>query len=341
MQQQQQQAICSFLLQDPFVIMIASITTSTDALTDEKIISMFNLVDHTRIDHLFKIFAMGNICTLNQIKLIAQLGAKIIDISANEINNITDTDIKQYLIDNFINIDELINEPNIDSAVLRSRCVNLINMKHLPFLEFLLLPVIPIVDIIDEYRYQAPDTIIVDFFIKKILMTDINISSMDLNKIMGILMKSDKRPLTLDEIKQFINLGANPRHNDDELFILACKNQSSQIPLFLINECGCDINEQSVNKALGNAMHSNSMQNIQLLLDMNIIINDSALFEAIWYRNEYLSLLITHNANFEECAKKVLSTGFIFEKDQYINALSILVRYGVDFNRVVADMTNK
>lgn len=310
----------------------------TPSPTNEKIQHAFNSINHDQFDHLFLRIIYKNSCTLDQIKLMIDLDAKVPadpDLTVDLIKCISNSNIRRYFIDNFFDVEKYICHLTNDTNVICTRCIDLIYINYQPILDFLMQYPIPIILIAKQLVREKSDKYIIDFVIEKIL-TDNNVDpsqSNDLSQLMNILMQTVNRKLTCDEIRQFINLGADPRFAQDSCFILSCREPSSEIPLFFINECGCDINAQR-SAALYEAICHQSDQNIQLLLDLNITVTDDVIGEA--YNNQYekyFPLLIKYGVDIERIAQITLG----LNSSKYVNMLHWLMTNGIDFNKLIAD----
>ena len=149
------------------------------------------------------------------------------------------------------------------------------------------------------YRSSWKDTNILLYFI--------NECGVDINTRNGIALEKAIYNNNVELIKLLIDMGANPRINDDKLFRVSCKHNYIGIISFFLNEVGADINAKN-GIALVNAIQANyaihdeliNEDVIELLLKSGIIISDDAIKVAfIKARINILKLFAKYGISYE------------------------------------------
>lgn len=179
----------------------------------------------------------------------------------------------------------------------------------------------------------------IDFIIEKIALYWHNIDSLILSNLLYCLMLNVNRELTLVDINQFIQFGADPRYNNDSLFIRSCQKLSPDIILFFLNDCGCDINAQN-SEALIEAAN-NCPSNIKLLLELGINITDDfiEILPPDLLDTDFIDMMAKYGANMELIAKKTIRTRMPYQRtDSFKKLVQCLINIGIDFNKVLTEL---
>lgn len=118
----------------------------------------------------------------------------------------------------------------------------------------------------------------------------------------------------LESIKEFIKLGANPRFNNDSIFVRSCgvQKQVSEIPLYFLNNCECDVNAQNSN-ALQNSIVCWNIDISKILLDFGANVSNTHISAAISAGFDYVSLLLDYGAPLESIGQAYLDSMWDFD----------------------------
>lgn len=148
---------------------------------------------------------------------------------------------------------------------------------------------------------------------------------------------------TLDDIIFMIDNGANPRCNDDRLFLVACAHSDTKILLYLINNWNVNINTHD-GHALVNTIfyyrnhHNTNTSTIKLLLECGIKISDDAIRNAV-HESEVIDLLMPYvdpqyigKIFIEKIFNELDNIGQSFIKDTFEK----LIKNGIDFNAILS-----
>ncbi len=127
--------------------------------------------------------------------------------------------------------------------------------------------------------------------------------SSDENNIANQMIRccNDERPnLTLDQIKQSVDQGSDPRADGDMAFTLACQYYDElTVPLYFI-QLGADINANN-GLALTNAIKKKRLAIVKMLLAHDIIVTNKHLKLAIVsYHKDIFSLLLSYIPNLDD-----------------------------------------
>ena len=139
--------------------------------------------------------------------------------------------------------------------------------------------------------------------------------------------------ITLEEIKMFINMGADPLIKPENfrkncIFTTACRYlRDPSIIEYLIYECNCDINIENSN-SLHFAIRSNNDTITLLLLNLGINITDTCIQSAIYQKNKYINLLLDYGVSIDKMAKLVIG----YKIDIFKN----LIDRGVSFDNIIS-----
>lgn len=139
---------------------------------------------------------------------------------------------------------------------------------------------------------------------------------------------------TLDEIKFMIDNGANPRYDDDTAFLLACTMSDTNILLYFISDCNVNINTLS-GFALEQAIWSESIDNVKLLLENGIKVTDRAIQRVATQDNsvELLKILMNYvdQQRVIECISKKICYSLLAS---YQDIIKFLVQNGTDYGTI-------
>lgn len=134
---------------------------------------------------------------------------------------------------------------------------------------------------------------------------------------------------SLHLIKRFIQLGANPRHNRDFIFARSCgiQNQTTDIPLYFLNECGCDINAWN-ECAIRNAIVCDNFNLAKYLLDLGAQPSKSCIDCAINDGPKAVQFLLDNGISPD-------SIGEVYVKSMNLEIAKMLVNNGVSFDQLI------
>ena len=321
-----------------------------DGIYDRSLfIDMFSELDSDQINKLF-LYAMGNVdFKKTEIELMISLGLDLINN-----NNYVDELLKTCPIDNLCRLidcygirlrfnkdigqkricefvescNDMLFQILLDSGLTFKQIMvdsRLLSEKKMPSVQ--------------KYYFRNLSADKIDFIIKKTLEHGYDIDSIFLHRILRCLMTNVNRKLSLDEIRQFLNLGIDPRYDNDILFIESCRIPSSEIILFFINECGCDINARK-SKALIKAIWY-CPPNVKLLIELGININcelfsDHDIAQADnFYLNNIIDPII--NNNIDNDNEKIATITIESVEYKKINLWKKLIGLGVDFNKIISE----
>ena len=104
----------------------------------------------------------------------------------------------------------------------------------------------------------------------------------------------------LDSINSFIKLGADPRFDNDSIFVRSCgvQKQTLEIPLYFLDNCNCDVNAKNL-EALHYSISELNLELCKLLLDYGAKILDKHISAAISAGSGYVDLLLDYGASLE------------------------------------------
>ena len=147
---------------------------------------------------------------------------------------------------------------------------------------------------ISDSKYNAK--ILLDAIINSDKSIDINILNIFLEKNISIF--------DLDSIKIFINLGADPRFNNDSIFIKSCAvaKQKIEIPFYFLSDCNCDINAQN-SKALLYSIEVYNLDISRFLLDFGAKVFEKHISQALINGHAYVTLLLNSGVSLELIAE--------------------------------------
>lgn len=156
--------------------------------------------------------------------------------------------------------------------------------------------------------------------------------------------------LSLEEIKYMIELGADPRGDNDMPVVLACCLSDINVVTYFINEYGADIyahNNNALYNAIRNENKESSIEITRMLLDNGIVANNSDIKLAIQENNyEIIKLLVDYGTEPERIIKIFFEQIFIDLNEYgynmvYSNSLSMLKflnQYNVDLNQIISQI---
>ena len=145
--------------------------------------------------------------------------------------------------------------------------------------------------------------------------------------------------LTLDEFRYMVENGADPRINNDRLFIEICSGKSVEYLLYLINQCGADINAQN-GKALSRAIKYGNIPVIKFLLESGIVVSDNAIKQAIQKQDSIIAMMMEHGVDPERIAK-IFWKHYMKYYDFIIGKIGLLSKFGVDLNQSIDNCLKK
>lgn len=154
------------------------------------------------------------------------------------------------------------------------------------------------------------------------------------SEILSDILINNCYRLSFENIKFMVELGANPIHHD--VLEYACQCEDSQILLYLINECGCDVNAED-SEYLSSAIQNNYLINIKILLDAGIKISDDDIYYALGH-DESTNLLIQYGVDPERIGKILIDC--IIEKYS-IPFVKLLMDNKVDLGQLFSCHVNK
>lgn len=147
----------------------------------------------------------------------------------------------------------------------------------------------------------------------------------------GLIKLAHVIELTIDDISLLENLGADLRHNDDELFVTSCCWKTTTVPNYLLDRYHCNINASN-SRALTNAISHNAIDNIKMLLERGIEISESSMLTA--FRQPSV-LLVTSYVNDPVFVAKLFVRQCITCIDK--KSAKKLVESGFDINKAILD----
>lgn len=150
---------------------------------------------------------------------------------------------------------------------------------------------------------------------------------------------------TLDQIKQMVDQGADPRDDDDRAFTLSCESYNNpDIPLYFL-QLGANINADN-GLALANAIGAKRLAIVSVLLEHGISITDAHLKVAsVYYDKNIFSLLLTYITKIDDSMLKYIIKGNAVRKwvlincdqsrtktiiDNHLSLYEILLQQGID-----------
>ena len=150
---------------------------------------------------------------------------------------------------------------------------------------------------------------------------------------------------TLDQIKQMVDQGADPRDDDDRAFTLSCESYDNpDIPLYFI-QLGANINAND-GLALANAIGKKRLAIVSVLLEHGISITDAHLrIASVRYDKNIFSLLLTYITKIDDSMLKYIIKSNAVHKwvlincdqyrtkiitDNHISLYETLLQQGID-----------
>ena len=137
--------------------------------------------------------------------------------------------------------------------------------------------------------------------------------------------------ISLEDLHLMINLGVDPRYDDDHLFILSCGWADNKIMLYLINECGCNINRED-NEIIDGLIVAKSVTNLKILLDIGMSITDYAIIKAC-DNLEYIKLFVDYGIDLDRIGKLFLE--YSFKNNELMPIAKFLVSNNVDITQMI------
>ncbi len=142
--------------------------------------------------------------------------------------------------------------------------------------------------------------------------------------------------LSLEQIKILVDLGANPNHSQDIMFIKSCGYGDIDVIKYFLYECGCDINTQK-SLALIRAILVKKYDVVTFLLESGISIPDLALVKSL-IDQDCLKIFLNNGVCAHRIAK-ILWNEFKNSCHKGINidiTVKELVKHGIDFNQIMS-----
>ena len=307
---------------------------------------LFSEVNQSKIYELF-VFLMKKVSfTKDQIKLMINLGIDInlLSCHANDLLNSARINNLCYLVDNHQIENWILNIQNIRPERLQSIIIScndaifqILFDSGMSFKEIMVNSNLISDKITDTQKkfFTELDGKITEFLIRKVLTVEQYIDPIFLSKLLYCLMFNKDRLPNLNEFQQFVQLGVDPRYDDDVFFIMSCRAPSQELILFLVNNYGCDVNARN-SVALLHAIKS-CPDNIKILFKLGIDINydtmnDSYIYDH-FYDNEFIDLLISCGADIYKIANIAIKP----LECHHIKILRKLINSGVDMNKLIAE----
>ena len=159
-----------------------------------------------------------------------------------------------------------------------------------------------------------------------------NYDSLLLTEFVCIYITYFSELITLEEIKMFINMGADPsielkNVGNNCIFTTACCYfRDPSIIKYFIYECNCNINIGNSN-ALHFAIITKNDTIILLLLNLGINITDTCIQSAIYQENKYINLLLDYGVPIDKMANLVIGNK--------IDIFKNLIARGVSFDSII------
>ena len=283
---------------------------------------MLKEVCFTNSDHIHYMINLGaDPKTINNIEAIC---THLLDAPAKENN----ADVLHVLLDHGLSL-----EPEDIGRLVR----------RVKFIDVLIDKGIDLKTILEEIADNAAAEIdnnvdadfkpeIADFIIEQIKKIDFELEQWALAGLLMIVMYCKK--LTVDIIELFINIGLEPKYNNDEIFVESCKSKDISTTQYLINNYCININAHD-GEALVAALNKKNKDTVKLLLEHGIKITDQHIRLAIEQNDEFIEMLIEHgNVSHEQVARILVKKAFSYNK----RIPKLLVENGVDFNQLIREV---
>ena len=311
---------------------------------DNLFINLFSEVDPGRINDLFIYLVERRLFKKNEIDLMIKLGVDLMNINYSDLLNRCSisnllhlTDHKQMADWKFA--DKKINQIRINEFLESNNDVllKILLDSGLSFEKILVGSGLVSYELsecqINKFSHLSIDKI--NFITKKTLLYGHDVNILILSKMLYLLMRNQNVNLTLEDIRQFLQLGVDPHYDNDIYFILSCLKPSHDIILFFVNEYGCNINAHN-SKALYYAIN-HCPSNVRLLLELGITINYEIIEGCfnVGNLNQAIDDLVIYGANITLIAKNNL--GMLPGNDGKINYWKKLISLGVDFNKIISE----
>ena len=104
------------------------------------------------------------------------------------------------------------------------------------------------------------------------------------NYFISVLQREN---ITLDDIKFMVENGANPRANNDQLFVDSCAFEDINIPIYFINVHGVNIRAHNEG-AFSNALFYQRKSTCKMLVDNGAVITDDIITNIVVDNKYYL-----------------------------------------------------
>jgi hypothetical protein len=141
---------------------------------------------------------------------------------------------------------------------------------------------------------------------------------------------------TLQDIIYMVDNGADPHYKNDSMLIQVASSHEKETLLYLINQCGVDINAQN-GKALVESIYNKNKSVMIFLLDSGIYISDDAIDLAIHYNDHrYVETLIKYGVPIERIGD-IFWKKYLVDYDFIINKIHLMTKNGLDVNQSIVN----
>ena len=186
---------------------------------------------------------------------------------------------------------------------------------------------------------QIADKVFVDFdpdiaqvIVNQIRKVDFKLEQQRLSNLLRTVIYHGIR--TTDILEDFINVGLDPRHNNNEIFVDVCRYKDTTLPQYLINNYEININAHD-GWALTYALCYGCADTINLLLKSNVKILDNHIKLAV--DTGHGEVLARSGLIDYEHLARIFIQKRLLNNNENRSLATMLVTNGIDFSRLILE----